>query len=469
MTGTSPPRPPLPKAQDGGLPAAHTTALDTGLRTTYIDLPGRDVAAVQLLFAGGGAHDPPELQGLSHVLAHTLILASATRGPAEFALAVEGTGATFTAGCDPDGAHVDVVAPATRLVPALRLLAEAVTRPALDARTIRQIVDRRLVEIRRTGADPHHRAVQLFAAAVHPGHGHGRPAGGTTESINRLRQQHLQEFYDHRIGPQHAHLIVAGDLSATRIRHQVEQAFGAWRKPSHPPPRLTPATAGAGRCLITHLPGAKQAALVLGRAGPVLPLGPRAGLEIAVHALGGWSGSRINQLLREERGHAYGVQGWLVSRPAAPGRHQCTLQLRAATANPDLGPTARELIDTAAAAAGGDLTPADLRSAADHLIGVQGVRWEAARHLSEAYAHLVRKGYPPGFLQRRAAAIAAIGTDRPAVDSDRPAIATAIATVDPRHLRPEHLTLAVAGDADIIHPALSAIGLAPEIVEGNPP
>ncbi|MEW1842568.1 pitrilysin family protein [Nonomuraea angiospora] len=462
MTGTSPPRPPLPKPQDGGLPAAHSTALDTGLRTTYIDLPGRDVAAVQLVFAGGGAHDPPGLQGLSHVLAHTLILASATRGQEEFALAVEGTGAIFTAGCDPDGAHVDVVAPATHLVPALRLLAEAVTRPALDARPIRQVVDRHLVEIRRAAADPHHRAAQLFAAAVHPGHGHGRPAGGTTESIKGLRQQHLQEFYDHRIGPQHAHLIVVGDLSATRIRQHVEQAFGAWRKPSHPPPRLTPAAAGAGRCLITHLPGAKQAALVLGRAGPVLPLGPRAGLEIAVHALGGWFGSRINRVLREERGHAYGVQGWLVSRPAARERHRCTLQLRAATANPDLGHTARELIDTAAAAAGGDLTPADLRSAADHLIGVQGVRWEAARHLSEAYAHLVRKGYPPGFLQRRAAAIA---TATAGIGSARPGIAT----VDPQHLRPERLTLAVAGDADIVHPALSAIGLAPEIVEGNPP
>ncbi|MET7333171.1 pitrilysin family protein [Nonomuraea sp. NPDC005650] len=427
----------VPDFKEGTLPG--------GLRTVLVDLPDRGMAAAQLSFRFGTAGDGPELAGLSRVLVQALATPSD-----RFAVDLERCGGRITATGDHDACSITVSAPAGRFPQVLDLLAEAVIEPRLAPDDVDRLVARRGAQLARERADPPTRAMDAFLAAAHaPGCGYGLPAGGTAGSVAGLRAEAVRALYDRSAGPANACLVVAGDLRRSAMEHALDNSFGGWSRDVEPVRRRAPEPAAPARTVVVDVPRAVQTAIVYGRSVPLLDTAGRIALEVVVHCLGGWFGSRLNLLLRERKGYSYGAHAWLVSRSWQAG-HSCQVLVQTSVRTPSTGAAVEEMVAEVDRLSGGDLADGEPASAAESIVQAQPIQAQTPQQVVEWYGRPIRRGYPPDFPRRRLDAV--LGLD--------PAAARETA----RLLRPAELHLVAAGDAEVIEPMLRGAGLAPEVV-----
>jgi predicted Zn-dependent peptidase len=182
----------------------------------------------------------------------------------------------------------------------------------------------RLAEIEQELANPSARAQLAFRqASVSPDYRASRPGAGQAETVATITPDNAREFHRRHYQANGATLALAGDFRTDPLR-VASAAFGSW--PGDPALAVThqrPSGNLGPAALLIHRPGAVQAEVRLGlfsidRSDPAF-----AQLQLACRAMGGTFLSRLNKVLREERGYSYGV-----SLAINPMRHGGLLALR---------------------------------------------------------------------------------------------------------------------------------------------
>ena len=438
MTGTARPRPAVPKAAPMRPPQWEVHAPPSGPRTMLTHLPLCGMTAARLVLGFGPADDPPGLEGVSRMLVEAMALAPAGREPDAFAEDLARAGATLTPECLHDGAALTLTAPAEWFADAFRMVVDVAERPALTGEGVAQTIERRRSEIahERRRAD-----VQAMQAFLRAGYGtdtaFGRPSGGTLASLDRIDRSAVRDHHTRRLGPGNATLLLAGDLSGTagaRTRRLVAETMDAWRPRTGTTARTAePAPAGDGGTAVVDVGETAQAALVLGRIIPALPPEQAAALDVAVHALGGWFGSRLNTLLRESKGLTYGTAAATASRRVPEGR-VCRAHIETAVERSMAAAAAATALAEIERCARDGLTETDVRAAADHLVRSRLLGTQTARQVVERYGRAAQRGHDPESLDRHAELILA---------ADTAAVSGALAD----HLGPDRLVLVAAGEA----------------------
>lgn len=104
-------------------------------------------------------------------------------------------------------------------------------------------------------------------------------------------------------------LVVVGDVELADVVAHVEAAFGDWVAPARPHSALPPAGFPTPDRRLHVFPSSGPATIGLRERAPHSRHPDRPAFEVAAALLGGMFGARINRVLREERGHTYGVNG----------------------------------------------------------------------------------------------------------------------------------------------------------------
>jgi len=127
---------------------------------------------------------------------------------------------------------VGVEVPASRLEPALELLAEVALHPTFPESEVDRLRDERLNDLLQAEADPRRRADEAYAATIYSsGSPYRRPSGGTKETVERLDPALLRAAYHRGLDPARATLIVGGDLSGIDVPAITERLLGRWGAP----------------------------------------------------------------------------------------------------------------------------------------------------------------------------------------------------------------------------------------------
>jgi predicted Zn-dependent peptidase len=192
-------------------------------------------------------------------------------------------------------------------------------------------------------------------------------------------------------------------------------------------------------CWLIDRPGAVQADIRLGGFG--IDRGdPRwADLQVATHALGGAFLSRLNRVLREEKGFTYGVH--LVNSPMRDGG----LLAVQGSFRTDVVVEALDLARRLLAVTGKPITNQEVLDAVNYTNGIAPLRYSTAQGVTERVASLVAAGLSAEFVNSNALALTRV----------TPESATqAISELLP----PDALTLVVVGDAAALRDPLVAAG-----------
>jgi zinc protease len=423
--------------------------LDQGLELLLAHVPGRPLLQAQLIIrgdAGGGASsEDPERAGASVLAARAMPEGTAKRDGIELVEAAERLGAELgaDAGWDSAGAHVEV--PRTRLAPALALLAEMTLTPSFPEREVLRLREERLNDLKQAMADPRRRVEKAYAEAVYaPGAAYARSLGGSAESVALIDREALEARHRRWVRPDACTLIVSGDLTGVDVEGAVLAAFGEWPAGDAAAPAVvtpdTPHEAGA-RIVVVDRPGAPQSEVRVGHVGLPRVMPDYHALTLMNTILGGLFNSRLNRLLREERGYTYGVHsGFDLRRARGPFAVRCAVETEVtAPAVADIMAELRRIRDSG-------VEPDELTTARDYLIGVFPLRFETSAQVAGALGGLVVYGLPDDELDSYRPSIAAVTPD------EVQAAATA-------HLEPDRAIVAIVGDASRIVEPLRDIGL----------
>jgi predicted Zn-dependent peptidase len=359
------------------------------------------------------------------------------RDAVAFVEAAERLGASLGATAGWDSLAVQVEVPRARLAPALGLLAEMALQPSFPAREVERLREERLNDLRQTMADARRRVERLFPSLIYAqGAAYARLLGGSEQTVAELDREALEARHAEQVRPAASTLIVCGDLDAVPVDDIVAEAFQGWGRDAAPVDDRAPGTSSAmvdrpapgRRVVLVDRPGAPQSEIRVGHVGTARRIDDYHALMVMNALLGGLFNSRLNRLLREERGYTYGVHtDFDMRRGAGPFAVRCAVETEATA------PAIADIVAELSRIREADVADEELVAARDYLVGVFPLRFEGSAQVAAALAGLVIHGLPDDELDRYRPTVAAVSAE-------------AVIGAARSYLDPARASVAVVGD-----------------------
>ncbi|MGI8448129.1 MAG: M16 family metallopeptidase [Streptosporangiaceae bacterium] len=447
------PQPASGQPKPWAFPAPERGGLGNGLTTLRCHRPGQQVVAVEICLDMPLDVEPDGLDGIATIMVDALSEGTGKHTAEEFAAELERCGATLDADTDYLGARVSLEVPVSRLAKALGLLAEALRAPAFTGSEIGRLVRNRLDEIPLELANPGRRAARQLSAELFPASARmSRPRKGTEDTVARIDAAGVRALYQAHVRPATATAVIVGDLTGVDLDAVLAGTLGQWTGDSAELLPTPPVTADdTGRVVIVDRPGAVQTQLLIGRIGPDRhdPVWPA--LVLGTYCLGGTLTSRLDRVLREEKGYTYGVRAFeQVLRSQAPAPDGATgasvLALRGSVDTAYTGPALDDVRTVLRTLAAEGLSQTERDTAVQNLVGVAPLKYERAASVAGTLADQVEQHLPDDYQAQLYARLTETGTAE--------ATAAVIAAF------PENrLVTILVGDASQIKAPVEALGI----------
>jgi predicted Zn-dependent peptidase len=293
--------------------------LPNGLQVWIVEQHKVPVANVTLVVKAGAGADTRGKFGLASLTAEMLDEGAGARTALQLADAVDYLGAGLSTGSSFDASTVDLHVPAARLAAALPVMADVALRPAFPGKELARVRDELLASLVQVEDDPEQLVEVAFPRLVFgPAHRYGTMAMGTASTLKGFTVSDLRQFHAQHYVPSASVVIVAGDVTPSRVMPLLESAFGAWqgKAPVVPPVAAAPQLT-ARRIFLVDKPGAAQSQVRIGWIGVPRSTPDYFALRLLNTVLGGAFTSRLNTNLREDHGYAYGAGSAFQMRASA--------------------------------------------------------------------------------------------------------------------------------------------------------
>jgi zinc protease len=425
------------------LPDVRHARLENGWELRIVERRDLPVVDVQLVARAGAAHDAARFAGRAHLTADLLDEGTANRSAPEIAEEAESLGASIRtrASWDYAAAALHVLSP--RLEPALDLLADIVLQPAFAEREFSRKQQERLHAIAQEKDDPRNLASQAFARTVFGAHHpYGSPIGGVHTTVSTLDAQKLREYYAARYVPGSSFLVVCGDVDADACIALLEQRFGAWRGGPVDVPLLPPPPPARPTCVhLVDRPDAPQSEIRLGHWGPPRRSEDYVALHVGNTILGGAFTSRLNILLREEKGYTYGAGSSFAFRRGGGPFLASTAVATEATAD-----AVNDMVREVGRLVTEPVSAEELARAQSYLVLGLPRTVETTGDVAEHVSELAVYDLPPDYYEQYMDAVLRMTADD-------------VQSAASRWLHPDNLVVVVAGDASRIRTELMDLGI----------
>jgi predicted Zn-dependent peptidase len=407
------PRPRGGEPRPWAFPVPARSTLSNGLNLLRADRPGQQVVAVEVCLQAPLDTEPEGLDGIAAVMARGLSEGTDKLDAEAFAAELERCGATLGSNIDHAGVRLSLEVPASRLARALGLLADALRAPAFPDDSVARLVRNRLDEIPHELANPTRRAAKELARSLFPADSRAsRPREGTEETVARIDAAAVRAFYEEHVRPAATTVVIVGDLTDVDLDAAVESTLGTWTGSAAAPSVVQPVTADdTGRVVIVDRPGSVQTQLLIGRIGPDRhdPVWPAQ--VLGTYCLGGTLTSRLDRVLREEKGYTYGVRAFSqVMRSTPEGTGSAMLAISGSVATDVTGPALEDLWKVLRTLAAEGLTDDERDVAVQNLVGVAPLRYETAVAVADTLADQVEQHLPDDYQTHAHERLARTGT-----------------------------------------------------------
>jgi predicted Zn-dependent peptidase len=446
-----PPRtaPPVADVAPLTLPEISRATLNNGIPVTLARRTSVPKAIVSVNFDAGYAADGQQGAGTQSLMMALLEEGTATRNARAIAEAQELLGASLSTGTGQDTSAVTLDALTANLEPSLALMADVVRNPAFRADDVARLKDQRLAAIAQQLASPMGLATRALGPLVY---GESHPYGtvgslGEVSVIEGLDPARLQAEHRAWIRPSTANITVVGDVTMAELLPALNATFGNWPD-THmavlQKPLDVPVPVRATSITAIDRPNSPQSVVMVARA---LDLTGRdqghEALDLANEVLGGGFLSRLNLLIREEKGWSYGARSG-VDSPLG----QRLLVAYSPVQADRTGDSLQLVLDTMREFASGERTidETEFQRVTDGQIRGLPNSFQTNGQVLGALITNQRLGRPDDYLSNLPQILGAV---------DAEAIDAAAA----QYFAPQNLTIVVVGDRDVIEDQLAGLGL----------
>ncbi|HEY7877180.1 MAG TPA: insulinase family protein, partial [Gemmatimonadaceae bacterium] len=434
----TPPEAPLPPVQ--------RATLSNGLKVVLARRTAIPLVRLSLVLDAGFAADKASAPGISSMTMKMLDEGTTTRSALQIGDALASLGADLNAGSDLDVATVSLSVLTDKLTPALDLYSDVILHPSFPATDLARLKQNTLALIQQEKVSPTGLALRVFPALLYgQGHAYAQPltGSGTEASVRAMTRDDLTQFARTWFKPNHATLVVVGDITLPELTPLLEHAFHEW-KPGDIPAVNIATVAGPPKTevFILDRPGAEQSLIFAGSLVAPKANSDEVAFQTFNDAFGGSFSSRINMNLREDKHWSYGVFSFAMD---ARGQRPWVIYAPVQTdkTKESLAELVKEMHDVTTDR---PLTADELQGAKDRQTLTLAGRWETGNAVSAALQEIATFGLPEDYYQTYASRIRAL---TPAE----------VAKVASEFVKPNHEVWVVVGDRAKIEAGVRELNL----------
>ena len=428
------------------LPAAERATLSNGLAVVLARRNAVPVVSLALVLDAGYAADAAATPGMASLAMGMLDEGTSRRSALQIGDELAALGADLYTSSGLDASTVQLSTLKDKLDPSLDLFADVVMHPAFPAADLARVKKSTLARIQQEKVQPVGMALRVLPALLYAeGHAYSQPltGSGTEASVNAMTREDLTRFHQSWFKPNHATLVVVGDITMAELTPRLERVFKDW-KPGDVPAKNIAAVKGPSKTEIFILdrPGADQSMIFGGTLIPPRSDSRDLAFDTFNNAFGGGFVSRINMNLREDKHWSYGVQSfaydargqrpWIIYAPVQTDKTKESLQ-----------ELVKELRDATTTR---PITADELTAAKGRQTLTLAGRWETGGAVSGALREIVTYDLPEDYYSTYGKRVRALST------AD---LAQAVST----YLAPTHELWVVAGDRAKIEAGIRELGL----------
>ena len=436
---SEPPAPgPFPKI---GFPDFDRTSLRNGLEVIIAPRSGSPVVEMTLIMDAGYASDQFSRPGTASLGMAMLDEGTMDRSALEISEALALLGATLVTRSNLDNSYVAMSVLRSRLEASMEIFADVILNPDFPEHELERLRKISLANIRQEKTRPMSMALRILPQLLYgEQHPYGQPltGSGTEESIGAMTRGDMVAFHEAWFRPNHATLVIVGDVTRENLIPRLEKLFGDWEPGDVPEKNLTATIPGQSKVLyLVDRPDSDQSIIFVGQLLPPKQNPDEVAIQAMNDILGGMSSSRINMNLREDKHWAYGAYSSIVE-----ARGQRPLLAYAPVQTDKTMESVQELINEFSGIAG-DSPPAEdeleivKRSNTLSLPG----RWETAAGVMGSINQIVRFGLPDDYWDTYAAKVNGLSLDE-------------VTRAARSYITPNQLLWVVVGDAAEIETGL---------------
>ena len=376
------------------IPTPTETTLSNGLTLVVVEDQRLPLISYRLAFPVGGAFDPPDLPGLTDLLAGLLPEGTQTRTSKEIADDVARMGASLSAGATSDYTIVAASALSQFNDPVLALMAEVILEPSFPENEVALAKQNTKESLRQQRAQPSFLASEMVSRVMFGDHPYSVVAP-TPESIDRSSRDEFVKFHRSKLVPNSAVLIIVGDVRYDDILKQAESLFSTWNRGEDlvadfpaPPVRTS------RKAYLVDRPGSAQSNIVIANSG-IIRTSPDYFPMMLMHTvLGANASSRLFMNLREDKGYTYGAYSTLDARRTA-GTFRATAEVR----TPVTGDSLKEFFYELNRIRSEPVSEKEIADAKSYLTGVFPIRLETQEGLTDQLVQIKMLNLPNDYLQ----------------------------------------------------------------------
>jgi zinc protease len=283
-----------------------------GARVYFVPAPDIPMVDVRVVFDAGGARDDA-YPGLANLTNRLLADGAGNLDANQVAESFETRGAQLGYGSARDMAWVSLrsLSDPKLLQPALETLALMLRLPTFGEAGFKRERDRMLTAVRQQRYEPDEITEKRFYAAAYGQHPYASPPEGTDQSLQALTRDQVKAFHARYYVAGNAIVAIVGALTRPQAEALAAAVMGSLPR-GEPAPMLPEVPILNGESLVAVAFPSSQTHVRMGQPALTRDDPDYFPLSVGNHVLGGGGlVSRINRVIREERGLSYSVYSYV--------------------------------------------------------------------------------------------------------------------------------------------------------------
>ena len=185
------------------------------------------VIAAGIFFRGGRSEETAANAGITRLMQAAMRRGTATRSAEAIDREIEFLGTQVATLTWDDGFGFEFSTLTRVFEPAVGIAADVVLHPTFPQEGITLDKALQLAALRRSMDSGTERPMQLFRAAMFPGHPYGLPERGTEATIASIDRAALERWWKSSVAADRAMIVVVGNANPEDVRRVVEEKLGA--------------------------------------------------------------------------------------------------------------------------------------------------------------------------------------------------------------------------------------------------
>lgn len=417
---------------------------------------GLPLVSVTINFVGGSAqYEPADKTGTAGLTAQMLSEGTATRSGDDISNTQQLLGTSIFASVGRESGSMGFRALSTKLEPALELTADMLLNPSFPDGALQRRKAQTLVNLTQAKDNPAAIANNVFSKVLYGDeHPYGRVV--TEKTVTAITRDDIVAFHQAYFQPGRAVITVVGDVAPAQVQAALEKALANWRaggdRPSFQYPEPPPSR---GRTIfLVDKPKAAQSVVAVGLPGPTRDNPDYYAIQVMNTVLGDLFQSRLNRVIREEKGYSYGV-GSSFSFGRGPGAFRAGGSIHTVKTDSALV----ELMNQLRGVEGEQpFTEDEIKQGKESLIQSLPGMFASVGSIAGAISGIYLQNLPETYYQEYAAKVNAVTPDD-------------LVRVARKYIDLDKLNIVVIGDRAVVEEPLRKTGIGPVIlldIDGKP-